>query len=617
MTYNASDSACLQGLPVELISEIAIFGQLIWLEEKCKRRTSTPGTLRSLPLVLNQDDCRGVTAGLVEECLADKPILSPEPAHALMDTNSRLRQVLHDNKTVWRQANTLLSSNARLSGERSRPPPELAAVGAQFSYPSDTFVGENICYCPFIRYIEPFYPTLRVVKISMPWADFMQPDKTSMAYFFCRHHSQDFSPLEFFDVELHEDIYVSPEFLLAYRSPAIQTCRVRNMNVFFYGPLLKELEIAFPFGNRHYFGPGLLNALDRCSNLQLFTFMGGSCEMIEVALGNAFDDEIPPAVHLPTLRYLRLLLPADVVSQLLPLMILPACVDIHLEPVLSWRAAASLYVTAGQTSFISHAGASSGTHHLWQYAATLAAPARAPAAFEVPPQFEMPTGGQEADILRSMSTVAMDIRFNPATWSPLHEIQQFPEVIGFSLGRNVEDVVLPLENEIYALSTPSAMHGARVRRSIAVRNEPTDMESARSWPESFGYAAIRQVALLLMDGQAKTPYPGLGVVNSFVVVEGSWLPGTPSAWGYVLEAFDGITELIIRATDVASLESLAIYLQGQRDSVPVRRLQIISLPQCSALDEPTASLCRRLNGVTNTEKRLASGAAVLCWIIGA
>ncbi|VDB96042.1 unnamed protein product [Peniophora sp. CBMAI 1063] len=603
----------LDGLPNELVSEIAVCGQLLWLAAACGPHAAATDITRSPPVIFDRDDCRGVTAATVPECLWDAPLPPQQPAHALMHTCSRLYRALRNNIAVWqRTANTLWHSLGCMAGERTPALASLAAVGARFHYNSDVLVTGRVCSC-IISGIRHFYPALRVVKISLPWADFAQPIKQTIAPFFILHHSQAASPLEYFELELHEDRYTSAEFITARSSPAVKYCLVKNLSVFYYGSLLRILRILFPPGNCHYFGPNLLNALNECRALEFLTIDAGSCELIEAALGQPFEDELPDAVYLQYLQYLRLALLPSFCSQLLQRFVLPPTIDMHLEPTVNWRA--GVEHNAHATSAPLPAGIS-----LWQYAAALAAPAQARALFNMPAQFIAPVSGREFDILQDLSIIGMDIRPDPAHQRSCDEYM-LPESIGFSLASSERDIAdVQRDATRGSRSTAEAHEGLRPRRSLTVRDAAIGAGDwdlmLRQWPSGVGLALVKHVGRTLTAGQMQTAFQGFPSTRHLVIAGTSWLPQTARGWEAALSALSGITRLTIRGGQLTNVQALVEHLQAVDKTTPMPHLQGICLPRYLSDEGVASASVLALATVSNAPRRLQSGASVIQWTFG-
>ncbi|VDB96110.1 unnamed protein product [Peniophora sp. CBMAI 1063] len=598
-------SPSLHKLPAELLSRIAILAQHTWLDEKCARRAASLAKPRLLPLTIDQDDCCGVTAGTVAHCLRDEPLAPIGPAHALMDTCSRTHRVLGGDKAVWRIAgNALLRLVAELAGDVSPPPPPLMAAGAQFCYGTDVLIAENVCSC-LTAGLEKFFSTIRVAVISLPWADTLDPGpgKHSVAHFFRRYHSPESSPLEHLDLELHEDVYTSLSFLTVVKSPVLHTYRGSNVDYLFYSSRLEVLNVTFPFLNEHCFGPSLLNALTLCTNLRFLNFDGGSCRMIESFMGNTFEDEAPGLVRLPALRYLRLLLPPETASELLSRLELPAEIDIHLEPVMLWRAAGSSLNPSP------HATPVTGEHTmvddcLWRYAAALVAPAQTRAAFLEPSDFFMPGAGHESDALVFPKEMAMNILL--------------PSSISFLFASSGDELaeMLAESSPVSRLTQPAI--GRPPRRSLSVRC-PAPAAAEGNLTGSHGLSplclsAIRQMASILIHGQINQPYSGLPSIRSLTLSDLSRLPESAEDWEPVLSAFAHISRLVIRTatpTHICSLaQHLAMCLQGV---YPLPAVETVAFTLQAPSDETPAALLPQLSTRANTPARLASGARPIQW----
>ncbi|VDB85620.1 unnamed protein product [Peniophora sp. CBMAI 1063] len=620
----------------EIISMIGRSAQDQWLAEIFDEHRASSSIRRSSPpLVIDQADCRGVTAGLVTDCLKDSVAQITSPAHILMHTSSYLRHVLLADKALCTQTNTLLHELTLKASGRHSVPPSLAAVGARFRYGSDVLVADKVCSCLLLG-IRDFYPTLRFVKVSLPWDDVAQPDRTCTSDFFARHHSEDSSPLEYFDLEIFEDVQDTPSYLSAFRSPHIRVCRVTNAAMFFFGPNLTVLYIVFPFGKRLCVGPSLLNALTTMSGLQSLTIDIGNSELIESHLGNNFHDAFPTQILLQRLLYLRLLLPCEVASFLLGRMVLPPGIDMHIEPVHDVLGGSLAEPQIGDIDVPRTIGNVVQAEDLWRFVAALLVPPQAPAAFSSPQDFITRSDGDEGHILRTLRVMAIDIRLDPLNEPPMEDGAGIPELVSLMIGSTTSDVE-GMSGDVTRASRSKFGDPARTRRSLSFRNMERSAEQRMAGVALLPHAASLlsgEIARFVLDGQVGTPFTGLVQISCLLIDGNSWLPTNPLDWVALLAPFDGIQELRFMApackhdlaceggpvhgsVTTAHMESLAQAI-GNAGATQwlVPRVTVISLPNYTSPHEDIASLRSALEDTCNSPQRLAGRAAVVRWVFG-
>ncbi|VDB90247.1 unnamed protein product [Peniophora sp. CBMAI 1063] len=620
-------------LPPELISDISLYGQNDWISDVLNEHRATASVRRLQPLVVNQGDCRGVTAGVVQACVADAITQPPSPLHTLVHTCSYFRKALLPVKALGKLSNTLHHELAVRASGRYPPPPTLQRLGASFRYGSDILIAEKVCSC-VLAGIRSFYPTLRVVKVSLPWDDTSQAERSSTANFFVDLHSQEHSLLEHFDLELFEDRQDTPGYIMVYRSPKIQVCKITNAAIFLYGPFLAYLSVTFPFAADTFFGPGFLNALNECCNLQFLTIDGGRCNLIDTALGDDFHDILPVAIHLQHLRYLRMLLPASTAAALLSRLALPPNIDAHLEPVSRWGDASLTSSSGDVIGFQAVLGEFADAESLWCFAAAALSPARTQEVFNPSELFAGATTWQDEHLVHAFPAVALDIRHDILNQPPTSESAGLPEVITFMTAACPEDL-LPMFGDVARASYLAGRNPGSPRRSLSIRDsgaEPSARISAQQALPNATYALLQHLTITMVKGQPDTPFNGLGHIIILLFAPQSWYPTCGRGWRCCLEAFDEITELRLMAPDlderqaqmepthlhgaltIRHLEALANAIQTPKTNWLAPKLRRIVLPASCPRDARALKRC--LEHSSNPRARLATGAPFVEWIFG-
>ncbi|VDB98985.1 unnamed protein product [Peniophora sp. CBMAI 1063] len=426
-------------LPVELILEIKIWAQYIWVNDQFTPSSGTPTRRQAAgpsEIMIRQDECCSrVNPAVLPSCVKtafSRHVLSP--AHCLSQTCHFLLDVVRggDSRT-WESDNALLHFKADDAGIARHSSIKNVA------YQSQTLIASPTCTCPLNR-IRAFYDSLKDVKLSLPWATPTHPYNNDV---FTRNHIVT-SPLERFDLE-----YLDPPRAADIPSPSMRFVRSNSVTFsrtihapFFYSSTaMTSLCIRYTIAEPS-FGQSFWSGLALCSeSLEYLTLDAPSTMYIG---GENF-------IQLRRLRYIRLVSPAAECAWLLQALQLPADVDIHLEPVYDWRWAAeqavNVLLDSGHawplevpfTAMEDAADADTDLrpHGHWRFMAALAAPDQTSSIFHTPPLIHI----RPENLSDKMRVVALDVRLDPSTNSAERACSRFPEIVGVAFASTLQELL--------------------------------------------------------------------------------------------------------------------------------------------------------------------------------
>ncbi|VDB94420.1 unnamed protein product [Peniophora sp. CBMAI 1063] len=632
-------------IPVELLTEIVIFAQLIWYNAAISSHHDTPGGLERMqgttlqtPVRRASPCCELVPRKKLPHCCQDNPVqVERSPAHCLIQTNQFFRKLITESLPwLWNHDNALFKEIAKYSGSTRLPRSSNPEDGYVKLYGANNLIASHACTC-LLRAIHPFYETLRVVKVSMPWDAPSIPDTRGDVFF-----SNDLtivpSPLQHFDLELFDSprAPVGITVRSIERENLLTFCGI-NIAFCFSSKELNSFYMSFPLSRRARFGASFTNGLLMCAGkLEYLTLEAGSGE----ALG-------AHTLSFPNLRFLRLVLPLESCARMLSRMRLPAQLDMHLEPVVQWRSQAARRVRrlkqsahnceAPLAELDNYADRLTGNNFpcaLWRFACALAAPDQTRGIFQDTATFHI----RPENLWHTFQAVSFEIRQDPSMHAFEREPLRFPELVGVVLAHNVEDIRL-LQAEPGWDWRHSLEPGEKdnARRSLIVRDGQYSATSRNALYRSRYvkplYDVIAYVTTVVLKGRPGTPFAGKQDIASLVISEASFVPNFSLGWRHMLAACDEIEQLVIRRIYFSTqqqeqpavpkghivssqLNALALYLNdvpgpGQ---VPCSRLRIIRVV-CRATSGRYTALESRWGHLFNTGRRIDAGAERIHLII--
>ncbi|VDB96129.1 unnamed protein product [Peniophora sp. CBMAI 1063] len=622
-------------LPVELIVEIAVWGQYIWINDMFSPSSGAPHRRLAVGLgetVIRDEDCcthvgHAVLPSCITESFAQSVLL---PAHCLRRTCTRVREALSVAEVRLGTAdNAMLNFKADDAGAARR----YSRDGV--SYESRTLIASPSCTC-LLRGIRNFYDTLHDVKLSLPWATRSQPHNEDL---FMRNHSAN-SPLQRFDLEYYEPSRSTtvPMFSIrAVRSLSATVSRTVNAAFFYTSPSLTALCICHVMSQSPTLGLSFWRGLALCA---------ASLEYLTLDIPSAACVGGENFIHLPHLRYLRLVAPAADASWLLQALQLPPDLDIHLEPVYDWRAAAervvSVMVDSGHVRPMeipfaameeaADVGANVHPHGYWRFMTALTAPDQTSSIFHQPPLLHV----LDENLNHAAQVAGLDIRLDPSTSPAERACIRFPEIVALYLADTLDEFLdgcADVEPD-WRKSEPPGMK-QKARRSLVFRDSLFSTAARENVFQPRFVKPVYDAAAYLMQlatrGKSGTAFAGFEYVNTLALHPLSWKPAYSLGWAHILEHCDGLEAIAIcyeRFWDdnepfdetmegilaPAHLEALATYLNDLRSSsgYPCRRLRRIYIR--SRGDAPVhlgaAAFTERWERRFNTKRRSRSPGAL-------
>ncbi|KZV68686.1 hypothetical protein PENSPDRAFT_687033 [Peniophora sp. CONT] len=613
----------LASLPVELIVEIALWAQLIWREDTLGPHAPYAGMKRydTVPpgvLIRDEDCCCEVNPRDVPCCLTVAPAgTTPSPAHRMAQTGRWLRNILIvANSRVWQEDNSFYKEIAARSGVHTAQE-ATPDSGAQITYGARSFIALGACACLTLG-MASFYSGLQTIRVELPWHGPKTPS-IGVERFFLDNHDEERSPLQHFDLRIFESHLAPTRVLIRGVScPSLKTSRTANTSYFYFSTSLTSLYIYHPHRRTPEFGMSFSDALVACaSSLEYLT--------IDAASGH-FDPEIFH-VHLSQLRFLRLVAPVNQGCRLLAALQLPSDLDIHLEPVVNWRALCSQFLGAAfaENVMVDTVGAGA----MWRYASALAAPHQSGRIFST-------TGALEVDVpdgsLWERSTaIALDVRLDPSTTSFERACRRFPEYVSMAFAGSALEMhaVLADPGRDWAHSLPPGAKST-VRRSLTVRGHQFDLrERARAFNPTLAkpvYDAVGFVARSVMSAQTGRAFEGHPGARCLVFHPGTWLPKFSVGWLHFLSSFEAVVEIIFLCPfrslcdgqitdniasrlDVAHLEALALCLNepGEGHQYLCSRLERIEVHHEADAGDGCRAVVAEMDGFFNGTARISAG----------
>ncbi|VDB94421.1 unnamed protein product [Peniophora sp. CBMAI 1063] len=586
-------------IPPEVILEIALYAQDQWHTDVMSpqapyagvRRLDSPlpqGTMREKPC------CHNLEYSVVPECYDDSlPIDGLSPAHALSLTCRWIRSLVIAFDPLWQTESVLYRKNAENSGLYHVYPPRSRQY--TIAYGSRTLVALQACSC-LLKGLSAYYPSLQSVKVAIAPAIPGLPGSCAEE-FFERHNGALHSKLQHFDLEILQHSRTVDRFhVRAVRTTSLLSSRAIKSSLVFFSPRLTSLYLFYPLSLRPRLGPRFFVALVACGEkLQYLTIDAGS------AVVHAMNH-----VALPELRYFRLVAPIREGAFLLSHLRLPAQVDIHLEPVVEWRATAPTHdddvappTLRSEVPFhLLDDEAETGNRRgaLWRYANALATPDKTWVLFQDLHASALPA---TENLWDTLTTIALDVRLDPSASASERECARFPEVVGVSYTRSVPEMHTLLSNPGFDWkSSPPPNGKTTVRRSLTVRDGVYDAVVRDSFyrPQFLKpvYECTNFVLNTALRGKKETLFYGSPSCRSLVLHEASFIPRYSMGWESILSSFLKLELVVIRcrridlegALDLSSghlepahLEALAIYLNdaGHPDHPPCVHLKQIRI----------------------------------------
>ncbi|VDB91416.1 unnamed protein product [Peniophora sp. CBMAI 1063] len=625
-------SSPLSLVPPEVILEIALYAQHQWHTDIMSPQAPHSAVRRldaHLPQTTMREKpcCYNLEYSAVPECYDDSlPIVGRSPAHALSLTCRWMRSLVINFVSLWQTESILYRKNAEYSGkylvyrQDAREP--------SVSYGSRTLVALQACSC-FLKRLGT-YCQLESIKVAIA-REIPGVRASDAEEFFVRYNTIAPNTLRHFDLEILQHSRTADRIhIRAVRTSSLLSSRAINTSVVFFSSQLTSMYLFYSPSLRPRLGPRFFVALLACSEQLLFlTIDAGS------AVVHAMN-----TVTLPALRYFRLVAPIREGAFLLSHLRLPAQVDIHLEPVVEWRATVPTYdddveppVLWSEVPFhLLDDEADTGNRRgaIWRYVNALAAPDKTSALFRDfhPTAFPAPE-----NLWDTLTTVALDVRLDPSASSSERECERFPEAVGVYFTKDLHGMHTLLSDPglDWAHSLPPTAK-TTVRRSLIVRDGVYDsvIRDSLYRPQYLKpvYECIDFVLTAALQGGGRGLFYGTPSCRCLVLHEASFKPRFSMGWDSILSSFLGVERIVIRCQQInlddtlrpssegcleaAHLEALAIYLN---DAAPPGRHPCIYLKEIHlTCHEPLPSNSQWLRLHRGNEFELRLKPALSLWI---
>ncbi|VDC04632.1 unnamed protein product [Peniophora sp. CBMAI 1063] len=536
-------------LPAELVGSIILLAQTAWHNEhfsaqapyaEVKRYAVTqPPSAPSAVLPC----CNGVRWDLTRpSCIkvSGPPLHLRSPAHSVSQVSQRLRNILlEENSAIWALDNTLYPAIARRSGERRT----ISNGRTTIEYGARSLIAVDVCTCVF-RGLRSFYSSLERVKLRLPWSG----DGTlasELQQFVRDTRGGADSSLRHIDVAaLDADPLHVPDGLRR-RMTAIErfgllTSLNDGGNTFHYSKVLTSLHLQQGPDADVVFGTSLSTALSACAETIVFL-------TIDVAAGSVA--EIQGNLTFPRLRYFRLCTHPTFGAILLRWMVLPYALDLHLEPVDSWRGCfTDKHPGIFEVPFWPSKHAPVGlfnAEHRWprDFARSLAQPHKTSTIHSPTNESYSFDAGDPATALwqRSTEVMGLDVRINPSI--TIHEpvAAKFPELVSLTMAESVDELRPVLQDPVGRNWERSRELDGKVaaRRSLTFRDgQFSAHDRARDFNSQYPKALYDTLRYALAVMRPST----MGL-QELVLAKDSWLPDRSLGYLHILERFTALRAL--------------------------------------------------------------------------
>ncbi|VDB85615.1 unnamed protein product [Peniophora sp. CBMAI 1063] len=568
-------------LPAELVVSIILFAQTAWHKEQFSAQAPYAGVKRyEVPRPPSTSSavppcCRGVTWDFSRPtCIRSSglPLRLPSPAHSASQVCRWLRGILlEENSAIWRLDNTLYPSIAKRSGETR----SISNGRTALEYGTRSLVAVDVCTC-ILRSLRSFYCSLERVKLRLPWSgDGTLASELQQFVRDTRSHAD--SRLRHIDIEAldADPLHVEDgprRRMVAIHMVGLLTCRESGGNIIFFSGVMTSLSVHQGPDVDVVFGTALSVALSACaSTLEFLT--------IDIAAG--FVAEIQGNLTFPRLRYFRLCTHPTFGAILLGWMVLPYSLDLHLEPVDSWRACfTEKHEGVYEVPFWPSRHAPVGyfnNNSKWptNFARSLAQPHRtasihSPAA----PTYAFDAGDPAKALWwRSTLVMGLDVRIDPSTKSREPAAARFPELVSMTFAESVDELRPVLEDPVARDWERSGdLEGkTAARRSLTFRDgQFFERKRARDFNSQYPKALYDTLRYVL----AAVPGPSTTGVHELVFAKDSWLPDRSLGYEHILERFRSLRALHF---DSPALPADARFKQNMEGRFASEHLQALAL----------------------------------------
>ncbi|VDB94412.1 unnamed protein product [Peniophora sp. CBMAI 1063] len=540
-------------LPVELISLIIYCAQITWQNEHFAAQAPYADVKRyeasqsgSVPFSVSPC-CNGTRWDFSRPiCIRSDsgkvlPPHLPSPAHSASLVSRRLRAVLLEhNSHIWQLDNTLYPGIARLSGEH-----RIIANGREvIQYGARSLIALDVCTC-VLRGILPFYSSLERVKLRLPWPG----DGTltsDVGLFLHDTRGRANSHLRHVDVEAMDPdpLHVAEglrRLMAAIESVGLLTSRASCFHKFYYSRTLTSLYLHQGPHAKVVFGASLSLALSACA---------GAIEFLTIDIAAGFRAELQGNITFPRLRYFRLCTHRTCAATLLGWMVLPSALDLHLEPVESWRKCFTakhpgVYEVPFWPSEYAPEERFPGE---WRWTQNFAKSVEEPHRTTTIHDATLPYHGVEigdSATLRcwnSAAVIGLDVRIDLSANTHEPAAAKFPELVSLTMAESLQELRPVLQDPVGRdwERTDELDSKIAVRRSLTFRDgQFSTYDRERDFNSQYPHALYDTLGFVLFA----IPTTWTLAAEELVIAKDSWVPDSSTAYQCVLYWFDFIEGL--------------------------------------------------------------------------
>ncbi|VDB90246.1 unnamed protein product [Peniophora sp. CBMAI 1063] len=629
-------------LPPETILEIAMWGQELWLLD-CVFAYGPGGPFKRLVVdtPLNPDRqeecCRNVEERVLPTCISADSLVPQSPVHSLACACRSLRDLLQSSQGAWKQDNLFFKSVVAKVTVRQLSPSPTNLVEPSIAYGSRTLIASPSCAC-IIPNMLSFFRSLVSLKLAVPWHRPSLPHSDN-EHFFLANHDEDACLLQRFDLEIYESTQAPIQSIIhCLYTDTMLSCRIVRASFFYTSPCLTSLFIYIPMNRMPAFENAFWDGLMTCSS---------SLEYLTLDVGGAIFIGGDTFITLPKLLYLKLVAGARECPRFLQALNLPSLIDMHLEPVVDWRAGAwarirrhmlddePVPIHVDFQAIESPDFGDQGPRQVWRFLCALAAPDQTEGIFHIPSHFNF----RQTNWQTTVNVVGLDVRLDPSTRVTERACARFPELIALDFGTTVRDVEMQFlardhpKPPYLPSPLPSGRRTLTFRDGVlahATREHYFDARLVTPLYDTLSYI----MRVVMKGGSGAVAFDGLRHARTLVLHARSWKPAFSIGWANLLEGCTRVENLVLYCDRILSvdevfderaegplaatqLESLAIYLSSTRVSsaYPCRNLQSVHIKVAAGLGDGAASFAAHWQSRFNTRARLRGVGQLISFLV--
>ncbi|VDB91409.1 unnamed protein product [Peniophora sp. CBMAI 1063] len=577
-------------LPVELVSLIISWAQCSWHHEHFSAQAPYADVKRYLVQASQTSSapseilpcCNGTRwdFGRPSCIMSGLPVELPSPAYRAAQVSRRLRAILLDENTaIWELDNVLYKPIAERSMRKVISDGRVTMIGPG----ARNLIALDVCTC-LLGGLSTFFASLERVKLRLPWSS-GHPWESELRDFLYENRGRAGSALRYIDVEALESPLRAPgpRRMYAIESIDLLTSRFSCLPLYYVSKALTSLYL--------HQNPATVVEFDVLSISTTFGSCAGTLQHLTIDIAKGFQvdgGDIEGVYDFPNLRYFRLCTSPISAATVLAAMILPYAIDLHIEPVESWRRYWRGYKHrhlpySYEAPFAKHYTDNREALQGWNpddFAQSIAQPERTFIihANPVPTDLSLglPSPG-EAIWQRSSRVMGLDVRIDPCTKPSERAAMRFPELVSVTFAESVDELRPVLQDPVardwqrsQALDEKTAARRSLTFRDGQYRREDREQDWNPNFPKAL-YDTLRHV-LRFVPGER---VPGCeGRVQELVFAKDTWLPDRSLGYEHILERFTGLKALHF---DSPPLSSGTLYTQNMEGCLTAGHIDALTV----------------------------------------